>query len=103
MDLSPRMTIAVTTTVTAAPGAGDRPVDLPEGADWPVPDGARVIYRVGYSSEAVCSDCIVYPSYVKARQGHIGMPLRQVEPRDNNNWYCTVPEHVGFAAGTRLR
>jgi hypothetical protein len=111
MDLTKTMRIEVTTILTAAPVAGDRPQYLPAGCEWPLPDGKRIMYSFGSSEYCVCSECITNDDVVKYTADYYMTTtgrLRQVSRGDNCYWHCNARRrddgrrNCGGKAGTRL-
>lgn len=98
-DLTPRMSIAVTVTVTAAPKAGDRPLYLDPGEAWPPPALMIYLYVDKYGSRTglgACSDCIRDDEKVAAYWDTKRMPYGGGDPvltlasrTDNHQFHCT--------------
>jgi hypothetical protein len=94
MELNTKMRIEVSTTLVTSAVAADRPAYLPAAAEWPVPDGLRIMYSFGSRSDhCVCSGCITdddIVSYTADYYGESTTSLTQVAKADNLYWTCNT-------------
>lgn len=91
MSLTAGMRIEIA-TVYAAVAVSSRPAALPDDADWPPPEGKRVIYKIGAGGGALCSECIQDDERVTETRREYGIDtkIRQVPRGENTGWHCTA-------------